>query len=74
MSYLNSRNNYARIAGDAGACDDRPVDAGATRMMDPKQMTDKQLVDEWDKVEDGENLTDFEQAVLDEIERRNIDL
>ncbi len=43
-------------------------------MMDPKQMTDEQLVDEWDKVEDGEHLTDFEQAVLDEIERRNIDL
>lgn len=43
-------------------------------MMDPKQMTDEQLVDAWDKVEDGENLTDFEQAVLDEIERRNIDL
>jgi len=43
-------------------------------MMDPKQMTDEQLVDEWDKVEDGENLTDLEQAVLDEIERRNIDL
>ena len=42
--------------------------------MDPKQMTDAQLVDAWDKVEDGENLTDFEQAVLDEIERRNIDL
>lgn len=43
-------------------------------MMDPKQMTDEQLVDAWDKVEDGQNLTDFEQAVLDEIERRNIDL
>ncbi|WP_281256481.1 hypothetical protein [Novosphingobium guangzhouense] len=43
-------------------------------MMDPKQMTDEQLVDAWDKVEDGENLTDFEKAVLDEIERRNIDL
>ncbi len=43
-------------------------------MMDPKQMTDKQLVDEWDKVEDGENLSEFEQAVIDEIERRNIDL
>lgn len=42
--------------------------------MDPKQMTDKELVDAWDKVEDGENLTVFEQAVLDEIERRNIDL
>ncbi|EQB10269.1 MAG TPA: hypothetical protein VF463_09770 [Sphingobium sp.] len=43
-------------------------------MMDPKQMTDEQLVDAWDKVEDGENLSDFEQAVIDEIERRNIDL
>ncbi len=42
--------------------------------MDPKQMTDAELVDAWDKVEDGENLTDFEKAVLDEIERRNIDL
>lgn len=42
--------------------------------MDPKQMTDAQLVDAWDKVEDGENLTDFEKSVLDEIERRNIDL
>jgi len=42
--------------------------------MDPKEMTDAQLVDAWDKVYDGENLTDFEQAVLNEIERRNIDL
>ncbi|GFE77369.1 MULTISPECIES: hypothetical protein [Sphingomonadaceae] len=42
--------------------------------MDPKEMTDAQLVDAWDKVDDGENLTDFEQAVLNEIERRNIDL
>lgn len=42
--------------------------------MDPKQMADAQLVDAWDKVEDGENLTNFEKAVLDEIERRNIDL
>jgi hypothetical protein len=71
---LLSRQSYAHVAGDARACDDRPVDAGATRMMDPKQMTDEQLVDAWDKVEDGENLTDFEKAVLDEIERRNIDL
>ncbi len=37
-------------------------------------MTDEQLVDAWDKVEDGENLSEFEQAVIDEIERRNIDL
>lgn len=43
-------------------------------MMDPKQMTHEQLVNAWDKVEDGENLTDFEQAVLDEIERCYIDL
>jgi len=43
-------------------------------MMEPEQMTDNELVDAWDKVEDGENLTDFEQAVLDEIECRNIDL
>ena len=42
--------------------------------MDPKEMTDAQLVDAWDKVDDGENLTDFEQAVLNEIERRKIDL
>ena len=43
-------------------------------MMEPEQMTDEQLVDAWDKVEDGGNLTDFEKAVLDEIEQRNIDL
>ncbi len=43
-------------------------------MMEPEQMTDKELVDAWDKVDDGENLTDFEQAVLNKIERRNIDL
>ena len=42
--------------------------------MAPKEMTDAQLVDAWDKVDDGENLTDSEQAVLNEIERRNIDL
>jgi hypothetical protein len=43
-------------------------------MMEPEQMTDKELVDACDKVKDDENLTDFEHAVLDEIERRNIDL
>lgn len=43
-------------------------------MMDPKTMTDDQLVEAWDAVEDGENLNEFEQAVIDEIERRNIDL
>ena len=35
-------------------------------MMDPKPVTDGQLVDAWDKVEDGENLSDFEQAVIDQ--------
>jgi hypothetical protein len=71
---LLSLQRYARLAGLASAWDAGPAIAGGTRIMDPKQMTDEQLVDAWDKVEDGENLTDFEQAVLDEIERRNIDL
>lgn len=41
--------------------------------MDPAEMLDDDLLDAWDKVEDGDNLTDFEQAVIDEIERRNLD-
>lgn len=37
-------------------------------------MTDQQLLDAWDAVTDGENLTDVEEAVLEEIERRNLDI
>lgn len=44
------------------------------RMLDPKQMTEDQLVEEWDAVEDGQFLTPRQQAVIEEIERRNIDL
>lgn len=43
-------------------------------MFDPKQMTEEHLVEAWDAVEDGENLTEFEQAVIAEIEFRNIDI
>lgn len=38
------------------------------------EMTDRELVDAWDAVEDGENLTAFEQDVIDEIQRRELDL
>lgn len=38
------------------------------------ELSDADLNAEWDKVEDGENLTRHQQAVIDEIERRNLDL
>ncbi|GAB7552714.1 hypothetical protein NRB_22200 [Novosphingobium sp. 11B] len=37
-------------------------------------MTDEQLVSAWDAVQDLDNLTDVEQAVLAEIERRQLNL
>lgn len=43
-------------------------------LVDVSLLTDEQLVAAWDRVEDGENLNEYEQAVIDEIERRNIDL
>lgn len=36
-------------------------------------MTDAELVGLWDKVQDPENLTPLEQAVIDEMERREVD-
>lgn len=39
-----------------------------------RAMSDRELVDVWDKVEDGENLTELEAAVIAEIERRELDL
>lgn len=37
-------------------------------------MTDEQLLNAWAAVTDSENLTDLEEAVLAEIERRNLDI
>lgn len=37
-------------------------------------MSDKELVAAWDAVEDGENLTPLQKAVIAEIERRELDL
>lgn len=37
-------------------------------------MSDAELIAVWDTVEDGENLTPYQQAIIDEIERRNLDL
>ncbi|MFT4054599.1 MAG: hypothetical protein QM681_08835 [Novosphingobium sp.] len=37
-------------------------------------MTDEQLAAAWDAVEDLDNLTDVEEAVLAEIERRRLSL
>ena len=39
-----------------------------------KAMSDKELVAAWDAVEDGENLTPLQKAVIAEIERRELDL
>jgi len=36
-------------------------------------MTDAELVSRWDQVQDPENLTVLEQAVIDEMERREVD-
>lgn len=42
-------------------------------MIDVSLLTDAQLREAWDKVEDGENLSDFEAAVIAEIEKRELD-
>jgi hypothetical protein len=46
--------------------------------MNPEQtakaMNDKELIAAWDDVEDGENLTPLQMAVIAEIERRQLDL
>ncbi|WP_278985616.1 hypothetical protein [Sphingobium yanoikuyae] len=39
-----------------------------------RAMSDKQLVDAWDEVKDSLNMTPLQQAILDEIERRNLDI
>ncbi len=36
-------------------------------------MADAELVARWDQVQDPENLTALEQAVIDEMERREVD-
>ena len=46
-------------------------DAG--NMPDPHDMTDEQLVERWNEVEDHEQLTRFDQAIIYEMERREID-
>lgn len=42
-------------------------------MVEPKQLTDGALIRLWEQVEDPENLSDDEQAVIDEMERRGTD-
>lgn len=39
-----------------------------------RSMPDDLLVSEWDAVTDHESLTPLQQAIIDEIERRNLDL
>lgn len=43
-------------------------------MLEPKDMTDAELLEAWNKVEDGENLSPLEQGIIDEIQRRNLDI
>jgi hypothetical protein len=38
------------------------------------EMTDAELLAAWSAVEDGDNLTPLQQAVIDEIERRELDI
>ena len=45
----------------------------ARNMPDPHDMTDAQLVERWNEVEDHEQLTPADQAIIDEMERREID-
>lgn len=42
--------------------------------QDPAKMSDAELIKAWNLVEGGPDLSPEEQAVLDEIERRNLDL
>lgn len=39
-----------------------------------REMTDRQLLDAWNQVEGFESMTPLQQAVIDEIERRNLDI
>lgn len=52
-----------------------PLDAAAVFAEElANGMSNEQLLDAWDAVEDGDNLTYLQQAVLDEIERRNLEI
>ena len=60
---MTDETNHEHPAVDAVTADE--VAAG---------MTDEQLLNAWDAVTEGENLTDIEYGVLAEIERRGLDL
>lgn len=40
---------------------------------DPRSMTDEELCRAWSAVQDHDNLTPFDQAVMDEMAKREID-
>lgn len=42
-------------------------------MPDVEDLDDKSLIEIWNAVADPENLTDYEQQVIAEMERRQID-
>ena len=42
-------------------------------MPDIEDLDDKSLIDIWNAVADPENLTEYEQAVIAEMERRQLD-
>ena len=42
-------------------------------MVEQKHLTDEALIRLWEQVKDPENLSDDEQAVIDEMERRGTD-
>jgi hypothetical protein len=43
------------------------------RMPDVEDFTDEALIQIWERAKDPENLTDFEQEVVAEMERRGTD-
>ena len=50
----------------------RPM-SQARNMPDPHDMTDAQLVERWNEVENHDELTPADQTIIDEMERREID-
>jgi len=43
------------------------------RQPDPREMTNEELCHAWEAVNDHENLTSYDRAVIEEMERRQIE-
>lgn len=43
------------------------------RQPDPREMTNEELCHAWEAVNDHDNLSDFDHAIIHEMERRHIE-